>query len=207
MEQRNHPTLSSGILYPDAHFIGKQKSTHTSCFLSVAEVRGSSMQRSVLIGLSGILIQESPHTTTKLVLMYSRSCVFHSCVPNTYCHIFLCFSIHLFYHFIPFFFLRFLSFSRSSVLYSFVPNRPSNPSKDLHENRNSSLIFKAPVDRATPLQGKHINNYNFISHSHISPTAKNLAPQGLLKISKIVSQCWFGTVQSNKKWLTDSVSE
>ena len=103
-----------------------------------------------------------------------------------------------------FFFPPFLRFYHSSVLYSFVLNRPSNPSKDLPENTNSSLIFKAPIDRATPLQGKHINNYNFLSHSHICPTAKNLAPQGLLKISKIVSQSWFGTAQSNKKWLTDS---
>ena len=59
--------------------------------------------------------------------------------------------------------------------------RTSNPSKDLPENTNSSLVFKAL--RATPLhQGKHINNYNFLSLSHICPTAKNLAPQGLLKI-------------------------
>jgi hypothetical protein len=70
LEQRNRPTLSSGILYPDAHFTGKQKSTHTSGFLSVAEVRGSSLQCSMLIGLSGILIEEGPHTTTKLVLIH-----------------------------------------------------------------------------------------------------------------------------------------
>ena len=56
------------------------------------------------------LIEEGPHTTAKLFLIYPRYCVFYSYIPNTSSYIFLCFSVSLFCHFIPIFFLHFLSF-------------------------------------------------------------------------------------------------
>ena len=63
-----------------------------------------------LLGTLARLIEEGPHTTTKLVLIYPRYCVFYSYIPNTSSYIFLRFSVPLFCHFIPIFFLRFLPF-------------------------------------------------------------------------------------------------
>ena len=63
-----------------------------------------------LLGTLARLIEEGPHTTTKLVLIYPCCYVFYSYVPNTSSYIFLCFSVPLFCHFIPIFFLRFLPF-------------------------------------------------------------------------------------------------